>query len=188
MSLRPRKRHDLVLEPDQLIKRDRKAPDPHAGSVPNRVGDGAGGAGDADLADALDAERIDVEVVFLDQDRLDRGTSAFTGTWYSARFAFIVRPVRRSITACSCSANDTPQIMPPRYWLRTMRGLMIRPGGERADQPGHADLAEIGIDLDLGEHRAVRVHGIVRLRRGIGRALAAAPRPPPRPARPRMSA
>ena len=41
------------------------------------------------------------------------GTSAFTGTWYSPRFGFIVRPVRLSMTACSCRAKDTPQIMPP---------------------------------------------------------------------------
>ena len=40
-------------------------------------------------------------------------TSAFTGTWYSARSALRTRPVRRSMTACSWSANETPQIMPP---------------------------------------------------------------------------
>src|SRR5208283_920993 len=54
-------------------------------------------------------------------------TSAFTGTWYSARLAFIVRPEFGSMTACSCSAKDTPHIMPPRYWLCTSLGLMIRP-------------------------------------------------------------
>src|ERR1700722_2937782 len=41
------------------------------------------------------------------------GTSAFTGTWYSPRFGFITLPERGSMTACSCKANDTPQIMPP---------------------------------------------------------------------------
>ena len=46
-------------------------------------------------------------------------------------------------------------------------------GGEGADEARRADLPEIGIDLDLGEHGAVRVHGVVRLRGRVGRALAA---------------
>ena len=50
------------------------------------------------------------------------------------------------------------------------------PGGEGADHAGDADLAEIGIDLDLGKHRAMRVHRVVRLRRGVGGARAAARR------------
>ena len=51
-----------------------------------------------------------------------------------------------------------------------MRGIDDPSGGERADHPGRADLAEIGIDLDLGEHGPVRMHGIGRLRGRIGRA------------------
>jgi hypothetical protein len=47
---------------------------PHADScgVPNGVCDRAGRAGDPDLAHAFDAERVDVRIVLLDQDRLER--------------------------------------------------------------------------------------------------------------------
>src|SRR3984957_12158916 len=44
---------------------------------------------------------------------------------------------------------------------------------ESTDQAGDADLAEIRINLDLGEHRAMGVHGIGGLRRRVSGALAA---------------
>ena len=44
---------------------------------------------------------------------------------------------------------------------------------ESADQAGDADLAEIRIDLDLGEHSAMGMHGIGGLRRRVRGALAA---------------
>jgi len=47
------------------------------------------------------------------------------------------------------------------------------PRGEDADDTRDADLTEIGIDLDLGEDRAVRMHGIGGLRRRIRGTLAA---------------
>ena len=50
---------------------------------------------------------------------------------------------------------------------------MMRPAAKAPTSAGDADLTEIGIDLDLGEHRAVRMHGIVRLRRRVSGALAA---------------
>jgi hypothetical protein len=50
---------------------DRVAPDAHAGRMPNRVGDRTDCTGDADLADALHAKRVDVRIVFMDEDRLD---------------------------------------------------------------------------------------------------------------------
>src|ERR1700733_14216232 len=43
---------------------------------------------------------------------------------------------------------------------------------EGADQPGRADLAEVGIDLDLGEHGAMGMHGVGRWRAHIGNASA----------------
>src|SRR5262245_1049849 len=73
------------------------------------------------------------------------------------------------MTACSCSANDTPQIIPPWSWLSTMRGLMMRPAAKAPTTRG-ANLSEIGIDLDLGKHGAVRMHGVGRLGSCIGRA------------------
>ena len=63
-----------------------------------------------------------------------------------------------------------------------------RAGREGADQPGDADLAEIRIDLHLGEHRAVRVHGVGGLRRRVGARRCRCPRSASRPARARMSA
>src|SRR4051794_4974677 len=48
---------------------DRQVPVAYAGRVPDRVGDGRGGAHDADLADALDADRV-VGVRVVDPVRL----------------------------------------------------------------------------------------------------------------------
>ena len=54
-------------------------------------------------------------------------TSAFTGTWYSARLAFMKRPNRWSISVSSCSAMPMPQTTPPMIWLRAVLGLRMRP-------------------------------------------------------------
>ena len=99
---------------DQTIEGDRKLANADTGRVPDRIGDRAGGSRDADLADALDAERVDVRVVLLDENGFERGN---VGVHRHMIFA----EIRRSsdgrnagpCTACSCRANDTPQIMPP---------------------------------------------------------------------------
>jgi hypothetical protein len=78
------------------------------------------------FTDALYSKSIHVRVVFSIRIASRAGTSAFTGIWYSARLGFMGRPERRSMMACSCSANDTTQIMPPLSWLRTKRQMMIR--------------------------------------------------------------
>src|SRR3981081_4716196 len=57
--------------PHQLVDGDRQGAHALAGGVKDRVGDGRGGAHDADLADALDAERIDQRVLLLDEDHVD---------------------------------------------------------------------------------------------------------------------
>ena len=58
----------LTLEPQhEIVDADREAAHADAGRVPDRIGDRADRAGDADLADALDAERIDVRIVLVDQ-------------------------------------------------------------------------------------------------------------------------
>ena len=46
-------------------------------------------------------------------------------------------------------------------------------GREGADKPRHPDLAEVRIDLDLGEDGAMRMHGIGRLRGRVAAPLAA---------------
>src|ERR1700734_518171 len=87
---------------EQAVKRDRKFARADAGRVPDCIGDRPRRAGDADFTDPLDAKRIDVRVVFLDQDRFERGHIA----------------------------NPPPQIRPPWSWLGANRGLMIRPAAK----------------------------------------------------------
>jgi len=40
--------------------------------VPDGIGDRTGRSGDADLAHAFDTERVDMRIVFLDQNRFER--------------------------------------------------------------------------------------------------------------------
>jgi hypothetical protein len=47
----------------QILDPDRKTAQADSGGVPDRVGNGAGQAGDADFADALDAERVRMGIV-----------------------------------------------------------------------------------------------------------------------------
>src|SRR6516162_5839196 len=94
------------------------------------------------------------------------GTSALTGTWYSARFAFMTRPDRGSSTACSCNANETPQIMPLILAAHEPR-VDDGAGCEGADTARRPDLAELRVHLHLGEDSAVRVHGVGLLRERI---------------------
>src|SRR5262249_40508677 len=61
-----------LLRRDQAIQCDREFAHANACSVPNSIGHCACGAGDPDLSHALDAERVDVRIPFLDQDRFER--------------------------------------------------------------------------------------------------------------------
>ena len=74
---------------DKTIKCDREFAHADSGRVVDSICDSTCRARDADLTDGLDAEGIHVWIVFLDEVRFDRGTSAFTGIWYSATFRFI---------------------------------------------------------------------------------------------------
>jgi hypothetical protein len=75
------------------------------------------------------------------------------------------------MTACSCRANrHAPDHSAIELALHHAR-IDDPAGGKRADQPGDAHLSEIGIDLDLGKHGAVRSHGIACLSRRVGGAL-----------------
>jgi hypothetical protein len=155
------------------LERDREFAHANSGRMPDRIGDRARRAGDADLADALDAERIHVRVVFLDQDRFER---RHVGVHRDVVLAEI--GVHRTAGA---RVHDGLLMQRERHApdhaaieLAAHHARIDDPSrGEGADQAGHAHLPEIGIDLDLGEHRAVRMHGVARLRGRIGRALAA---------------
>jgi len=96
-------------------------------------------------------------------------------------------PGAGSMIASSCRAKDMPQIIAAINLALHHAGIDHASCRERADQASDADLAQIRIDLDLGEHRAMRVHGVVRLRRGIAGALAAGFDLRARPARLRIS-
>ena len=64
----------------QLIQRDRQIAHAFSGRVIDRIRDRRGRADEADLAHALDAERIDDVVGLVDEMTLMSCTSAFTGT------------------------------------------------------------------------------------------------------------
>src|SRR5262249_59042816 len=51
-------------------------------------------------------------------------------------------------------------------------GVDDPPGGERAHEARHPDLAEIGVDLDLCEDRTMRMHRVSLLCGRVRRALA----------------
>ena len=74
-----------VVSRQQLIERDRQIADADAGGVIDGVGDGRGGADDADLANALHAYGVDVGVVLVDPGHVDLPTSALVAMWYSAK-------------------------------------------------------------------------------------------------------
>jgi hypothetical protein len=68
--IRSRSFRDELLYHRDVLDADGVAPDAHAGGVPNRVGDRTDCTGDADLADALHAKRVDMGIIFMDEDRL----------------------------------------------------------------------------------------------------------------------
>src|SRR5690349_12929704 len=57
----------------QLVHRDRQVAHARAGGVEHGVRDRRGRAGDADLAGALDAERVDVRIDLVDEQHVDLG-------------------------------------------------------------------------------------------------------------------
>src|SRR5262245_8768575 len=62
----------LALIPHQLVERDRQIAHAFAGRMIDRIRHGRRGADDADFADAFDTERIDLVVLLLDEDDIDR--------------------------------------------------------------------------------------------------------------------
>ena len=116
------------------------------------------------------------------------GTSAFTGTWYSPRFG-VHRPAgarvhHRVLVQRERHAPDHAAVI-----LAAHQPRIDDPAGrEGADEPGHADLPELGIDLHLGEHGAVRVHGVGSTAPPGRPRSCRAPRFRARPARARISA
>src|SRR6516162_4693543 len=102
------------------------------------------------------------------------GTSAFTGMWYSARFAFMTRPERGSSKQGRFieREGDTPDhaaVVLAAHEPRVDDGA----GRESADQTRRPDLPQLRVNLHLGEHGAVHVHGVGLLRERISAGAAA---------------
>src|SRR5277367_1239867 len=159
--------------PDQTVEGDRELAYADPGRVPYRVGDGAGGSRDPDLADALDAERIDVWVVLLDENRYQRGDVGVD--------RHMVFPEIRVHDASGARVHDRTLMQSEGYAPDHAAVILAAhqariddaAGGEGADETRRADLPEFGIDLHFRENGAVRVHGMTVPCRRVGRAFAA---------------
>ena len=143
--------------PLQFIERDRQIAHPLAGGVIDGIGDCRGDADDADLADALDAERIDDVVRLVDENHL-----------------YVVNVgVHRDMVFGDIGVHDAPECMIDQRLLvqrhadaaddgahdLAVRGLGIEDaaGGDRADDAGDTDHADLLVDLHFGEHGGMRV-------------------------------
>ena len=61
----------LASIPQQLVQRDRQIAHTLPSGMIDRIRDRSGGADDADFADAFDTERIDLVILFFDEDHID---------------------------------------------------------------------------------------------------------------------
>jgi len=138
--------------------------------MPHRIRDCTRRAGDPDFAHAFDAESIDVRVAFLNQDRFDRG---HVGVHRDMVFGQIgvhrtAGPRVHDGVLVECE-RDTPNHSAAE--LAAHHARIDDPSySERTEHAGDTHLPEIGIYLDLGEHRTMRMHGVDRLGGLVGRA------------------
>ena len=140
--------------------------------MPDRIRDRTRGACDPDFTHALDTEGIHVRVALLDKDRFERwhigihgnvvlgqiGIHRTPGPWIDRR-VLLQRKRHAPYHAAAELAVHHARI-----------DNAARSKG--ANNAGDAHLSEIRIDLDLGEHGPMRVHGVIRLRGLICCALA----------------
>lgn len=92
----------------EITNPDRKSPHPHAGGMPDCIGDRDSAVGDADFTDLLDAERVYMRVVFLDrQDVHGRNIGSGGEQTYAKIIVHAARTVITSNTsdAAAKSAN-----------------------------------------------------------------------------------
>ena len=138
--------------------------------MPDSVRNRTGRAGNPDLAYALDAERVDIWIAFLDQERFE---CRHIGVHRNVVFGQIGvhRPAGPRIhdgvlVECERYAPDHSAIELAFHHAR----IDDASGREGADNARRSDLSQIGINRDLSEHRAVCLHGIGRWGGMIGRA------------------
>jgi hypothetical protein len=120
----------------ELVEGDGQVADPLTGGVEDRVGDGRGGAGRADLAQA-DQPQWHRLVRLVEPRDIDRRDVGLDGHVVESRPALIVRPLRGSTRVCSDRAMPMPITMPPRNWLAAVLGLMTLP---TSNTPSHREI------------------------------------------------
>ena len=151
----------LPFSSQELVQGDGQVSDADAGGVVDGVGDGRGGADDADLADPLGAHRVDVRVLLVEPGTSIEPTSALVAMWYSAKSWLTTCPNRGSSTLSSCSAIESPIVIPPSSCERAVLALMIRARVEHPEQARDAHLAGVLVHPHLGELRPEGVHRVV---------------------------
>src|ERR1700733_3416978 len=144
----------------EVFNPDRKPSQANARRVPNCIRDSAGRARDADFTNALDAKSVHVRVVFLDHERVQ---AWYVGVHWDVVFGEVhVDDPAGTVVADGLLmkreryAPDHPAIdlAADHTWIDDATG------SECTNKTGGTDLTKIGIDFDLSENGAVRMHGI----------------------------
>jgi CO/xanthine dehydrogenase Mo-binding subunit len=116
--------------------------------VPDGIRDRARRAGNADLADPFDAERVDVRIVLLDQDRFERRHVGIHRNVVFGRESFadiLGRAGLPQIEGRGTGGNPNP--------------METHGQSDYAMHAHGAVFAEVKVDPDLGQTRATRVVG-----------------------------
>ena len=80
-----------------------------------------------------------------------------TGTWYSARLGFVIRPLRSSNCVSSISASPIPMMIPPRNWLFAVLGLRSF-RNQTSREAADAYLASDRVHSNFGKHSPKGMH------------------------------
>src|SRR6476646_11440966 len=147
-------RHNEIVDPD------RKPSQANTRRVPDCIRDRAGRARNADFTDALDAKCVHVRIVFLDHERFQ--------AWYVGVHGDVVFGEVRVDDPAGTAVADGLLVKRERYApdhpaidLAADHTRIAHTARRKcATKTGDAYLTEIGIDRDLGENGAVRMHGI----------------------------
>jgi hypothetical protein len=122
--------------------------------VPDGIGDRTGRSGDADLAHAFDTERVDMRIVFLDQNRFERRHIGVHRNMVLGQVS-VHRTARIDYGLLAQRERYTPDhaaiVLTPRH-----ARIDDPSSGEGADQARRANLPDLGIDFDLSEDCAMR--------------------------------
>jgi hypothetical protein len=130
------------------------------------VGDGSGGADDADLANALRTHGVDVEVLLVDPGHVDRADIGVGRDMVRCKVVVHVVAEARVQDARLVQRHRQP----PRHPAQQLRAGRLRvddaTGGKDPQQPWDTHLARVRVNAHLGELRAKGVHGEL-LRLGV---------------------